>query len=180
MEPATTTIVVMGVSGSGKSTVAEKLVERLGWEFAEGDDFHPGANVAKMRAGTPLDDEDRRPWLRTVADWIGERERAGRSVIVTCSALRRSYREALRDGHPSVWFAHVTVDPEVLRDRLRKRTGHYMPSSLLESQLATLEPLQDDEPGAAVSGAGSPDERTSAPSASSTCSTVSSRASPRS
>lgn len=155
---ATTSIVVMGVSGSGKSTVAEKLVERLGWEFAEGDDFHPEANVAKMRAGTPLVDDDRWPWLRSLAGWIGEREQAGRSVVVTCSALKRSYREVLREGHPSVWFAHVTVDPDVLRDRLEKRTGHYMPSSLLESQIATLEQLQDDEPGAAVSGAGSPDD----------------------
>jgi len=155
---ATTSIVVMGVSGSGKSTVAEKLVERLGWEFAEGDDFHPEANVAKMRAGTPLVDDDRWPWLRSLAGWIGEREQAGRSVVVTCSALKRSYREVLCEGHPSVWFAHVTVDPDVLRDRLEKRTGHYMPSSLLESQVATLEQLQDDEPGAAVSGAGSPDD----------------------
>ncbi|HLM05959.1 MAG TPA: gluconokinase [Blastococcus sp.] len=155
---ATTSIVVMGVSGSGKSTVAEKLVERLGWEFAEGDDFHPEANVAKMRAGTPLVDDDRWPWLRSLAGWIGEREQAGRSVVVTCSALKRSYREVLCEGHPSVWFAHVTVDPDVLRDRLEKRTGHYMPSSLLESQIATLEQLQDDEPGAAVSGAGSPDD----------------------
>jgi gluconokinase len=158
MDPGTTSIIVMGVSGSGKSTVAEKLVERLGWEFAEGDDFHPEPNVAKMRAGIALDDEDRWPWLRTLAGWIGEREKAGLSVVVTCSALKRSYREVLRDGHPSVWFAHVTVDAELLRDRLEKRTGHYMPSSLLESQLALLEQLEDDEPGAAVSGAGSPDD----------------------
>jgi gluconokinase len=154
--PATTSVVVMGVSGSGKSTVAAGLVERLGWEFAEGDEFHPPENVAKMRAGTPLTDEDRWPWLRRLADWIGERERAGRSVVVTCSALRRAYREVLGDGHPSVWFAHVTADAELIRDRLEHRTGHYMPASLLDSQLATLEPLQDDEPGAAVSGAGAP------------------------
>jgi gluconokinase len=155
--PRTTSIVVMGVSGSGKSTVAQGLVDRLGWEFAEGDDFHPPANVEKMRAGQPLDDDDRWPWLRRLADWIGERERSGRSVVVTCSALRRSYRDLLRDGHPSVWFAHVTADPGVLRERVTSRTGHYMPVSLLESQLATLEPLQDDEPGARVSGAGAPE-----------------------
>jgi gluconokinase len=155
--PATTTVVVMGVSGSGKSTVAAHLVERLGCEFAEGDEFHPEANVAKMRAGIPLDDDDRWPWLRTLADWIGDHERDGRSVVVTCSALKRSYRDLLRDGHPSVWFAHVTVDRAVLEDRLQKRTGHYMPASLLESQLATLEPLQDDEPGAAISGAAAPE-----------------------
>ena len=152
-----TTIVVMGVSGSGKSTVAATLVDRLGWEFAEGDDFHPPANVEKMRSGTPLDDGDRWPWLRSLAAWIGEREQAGRNVVVTCSALKRSYRDLLRDGHPSVWFAHVTVDPDVLRARLGKRTGHYMPSSLLDSQLATLQPLEDDEPGASISGAGAPD-----------------------
>ena len=156
--PGTTTIVVMGVSGSGKSTVAAGLVERLGWEFAEGDEFHPPANVEKMRAGHPLDDEDRWPWLRTLADWIGQHERAGRSVVVTCSALKRSYRDLLCDGHPSVWFAQVTADAELIRERLQHRTGHYMPASLLDSQLATLEPLQDDEPGARISGAGAPDD----------------------
>ena len=155
--PGTTSIVVMGVSGSGKSTVAAGLVERLGWEFAEGDDFHPPGNVAKMSAGQPLDDDDRWPWLRRLADWIGEHERGGRSVVVTCSALKKVYRDLLRDGHPSVWFAHVTVDPDLLRDRVAGRAGHYMPVSLLESQLAALEPLQDDEPGASVSGAGAPE-----------------------
>ncbi len=151
------TLVVMGVSGSGKSTVAALLVERLDCTFAEGDEFHPAANVEKMRSGTPLTDEDRWPWLRRLADWIGEHEQAGRCAVVTCSALKRSYRDLLRDGHPSVWFAHVTADRELIRERLEHRTGHYMPSSLLESQLATLEPLGDDEPGASVSGAGSPE-----------------------
>jgi gluconokinase len=155
---APTCIVVMGVSGSGKSTVAAGLVERLGWEFAEGDDFHPPANVEKMRSGTPLGDEDRWPWLRTLAAWIGEHEQAGTSTVVTCSALKRAYRDVLRDGHPSVWFAHVTADRELLSERVEHRTGHYMPSSLLESQLATLQPLQDDEPGASVSGAGAPED----------------------
>jgi gluconokinase len=156
--PDTTSIVVMGVSGSGKSTVADGLVDRLGWEFAEGDEFHPPENVDKMRRGIPLDDEDRGPWLRRLANWIGERERSGGSVVVTCSALKRSYRDVLCDGHPSVWFAHVTADAAVLRERLEHRTGHYMPASLLESQLAILEPLQDDEPGAAISGAGAPED----------------------
>ena len=151
------TIVVMGVSGSGKSTVAALLVDRLGGEFAEGDEFHPAANVEKMRSGIPLTDEDRWPWLRRLAEWIGEHERAGRCAVVTCSALKRSYRDLLRDGHPSVWFAHVTADAELIRERLEHRSGHYMPASLLDSQLATLEPLQDDEPGASVSGAGSPE-----------------------
>jgi gluconokinase len=152
-----TAVVVMGVSGSGKSTVASGLVDRLGWEFAEGDDFHPPENVAKMRAGTPLDDDDRWPWLRSLAEWIGDHERDGKSVVVTCSALERSYRDLLCEGHPSVWFAHVETSPELLRDRVAQRTGHYMPASLLDSQLATLEPLEDDEPGATVSGAGSPE-----------------------
>ena len=161
MSPAgplgTTTIVVMGVSGSGKSTVAATLVDRLGWEFAEGDDFHPPENVEKMRAGHALDDADRLPWLRSLAAWIGEHEKAGRNVVVTCSALKRTYRDLLCDGHPSVWFAHVTAGPELIRDRMEHRTGHYMPASLLDSQLSTLQPLQDDEPGAAISGAGTPE-----------------------
>jgi gluconokinase len=153
----TTSIVVMGVSGSGKSTIAALLVERLGWDFAEGDDFHPPENVAKMRAGHPLDDGDRWPWLRRIADWIGEHERAGRSDIVTCSALKRRYRDFLRDGHPSVWFAHVTAGKELIRERMEHRTGHYMPVSLLDSQLDTLEPLQPDEPGVTIPGDSPPE-----------------------
>jgi gluconokinase len=153
-----TTVVVMGVSGSGKSTVALKLVERLGWDFAEGDDFHPPENVAKMRSGHALDDEDRWPWLRLLAAWIGEHEQRGESAVVTCSALKRSYRDLLRDGHPSVWFAHVAADAALLRERLEARKGHYMPASLLDSQLETLQPLESDEPGATVPGVGTPDD----------------------
>ena len=156
--PRTATVVVMGVSGSGKSTTAAEVVRRLGWDFAEGDDFHPAANVEKMRAGTPLTDEDRWPWLRSLAEWIGRHEQEGRSAVVTCSALKRSYRDLLRDGHPSVWFAHVAEDPALIRSRIEHRTGHYMPASLLDSQLATLEPLQPDEPGAEVSGSGPTEE----------------------
>ncbi|WP_040337136.1 gluconokinase [Candidatus Blastococcus massiliensis] len=153
-----TTVVVMGVSGSGKTTVAVQLAERLNWEFAEGDDFHPRANVEKMAAGHPLDDDDRWPWLRTIGRWIDQREATGRSVVVTCSALKRSYRDLLREGRSSVWFAHVTADPDVIRDRIEHRSGHYMPASLLDSQLATLEPLGPDEAGAEISGAAPPDE----------------------
>ena len=156
--PATTTIVVMGVSGSGKSSVAREISRQLGWEFIEGDDLHPPANVAKMAGGTPLDDADRWPWLRRVAGVIGEREAAGADLVLTCSALKRGYRDLLRDGHPSVWFAHVHVSPEVLAERLRARTGHYMPASLLDSQLAALEPLGEDEPGEVVAGNGSLEE----------------------
>lgn len=152
--PATTSIVVMGASGSGKTSVAVELARQLGWDYIEGDDLHPAANVAKMANGIPLDDEDRWPWLRTIAEVIGAREAAGTSFLVTCSALKRSYRDLLRDGHPSVWFAHVYVSEAVLTARLQRRTGHYMPPSLLGSQLATLQPLADDEPGAVIPGDG--------------------------
>jgi gluconokinase len=155
---APTSVVVMGVSGSGKSTVAAGLVKRLGWDFAEGDDFHPAANVEKMRSGQPLDDDDRWPWLRTLAAWIGEHEQAGTSVVVTCSALKRSYRDLLRTGNEGVWFAYVDVPEDVLAERLGRRQGHYMPPSLLTSQLATLEPLQDDEAGITVPGTGDAEE----------------------
>jgi gluconokinase len=151
-----TAVVVMGVSGSGKTTVAVELARRLGWEFAEGDDHHPAANVEKMRAGTPLDDADREPWLRGLAGWIAERERAGTSCVLTCSALKRSYRDLLRQGNDSVFFTHVEVPETVLAERLAQRTDHYMPPSLLTSQLASLEPLQDDEPGVTVPGTGEP------------------------
>jgi gluconokinase len=146
----TRTIVVMGVAGSGKSTVMHALAERLGWVCAEADDFHPAANIARMAAGTPLTDEDRWPWLAALAAWIGEQEAAGRDAIVTCSALRRVYRERLRAGHDSVWFAHLAAPREILAARIEGRRGHYMPVSLLASQLDTLEPLEPDESGITV------------------------------
>src|SRR3954451_20787557 len=105
-------IVVMGGSGAGKTTVGQGIARALGWLFAEGDDFHPAANVAKMHAGHPLTDEDRWPWLQKLADWIGEREAAGDNAVLTCSALKRSYRERLEHGHPSVRFVDVSVSPE--------------------------------------------------------------------
>jgi gluconokinase len=145
--PPTTTVVVMGVSGSGKTTVATGAAAALGWKYSEGDDFHPAANVEKMRSGHPLDDEDRWPWLRDIASWIGDRERLGESVVVTCSALKRSYRDLLADGHPSVVFCELEVPAAVLADRMAHREGHYMPASLLRSQLDTLQPLQPDERG---------------------------------
>ena len=151
-----TAVVVMGVSGSGKTTVAQQLARRLGWEFAEGDDHHPAANVEKMRAGIPLDDADREPWLRALAGWIAAHEQAGSSCVLTCSALKRSYRDLLREGNGSVFFAYVAVPEAVLLERVTARTGHYMPPSLLGSQLAALEPLQDDEPGITVPGTGEP------------------------
>jgi gluconokinase len=152
----TTTLVVMGVSGSGKTTVATAVADRLGWVFAEGDDFHPAANVAKMRAGHPLTDEDRWPWLEVLSGWISAREAAGENAVLTCSALKRAYRDKLNS--PSVLFVHVTVSADTLRRRLARRQDHYMPASLLDSQLATLEPLGPDEPGFTVPGDGDPEE----------------------
>jgi len=142
-----TTLVLIGVAGVGKSSVMAALQDRLGWPALEGDSIHPALNVRKMAAGTPLTDADREPWLRRIADWIGKREREGVSSLVTCSALRRTYRDLLRNGHPSVWFVHMDAPPSVLEARMERRTGHFMPASLLASQLATLEPLGRDEPG---------------------------------
>jgi gluconokinase/shikimate kinase len=136
-------LVLMGVSGCGKSTVAGVLAGRLGWPLAEGDDLHPPANVAKMAAGHPLTDTDRAPWLALVRRWIDERDAAGQSGLVTCSALKRSYRDALRTD--SVVFVYLHGTREQLLARLTGRHGHFMPASLLDSQLATLEPPGADE-----------------------------------
>jgi gluconokinase len=151
-------VVVMGVSGSGKTTLAESLAERLGWEFQEGDDLHPPENVAKMSRGEPLTDEDRRPWLEAIGRWLDGRRAAGSHAVVTCSALRRSYRDLLRVDRPRLVFCHVTASAELIAHRLEHRRGHYMPASLLPSQLATLEPLGADEPGVTVSADGSPEQ----------------------
>jgi gluconokinase len=151
-------IVVMGVSGSGKTTVGEGIAAAMAWDYAEGDHFHSAANVDKMRSGTPLTDDDRWPWLRAIGDWLSAHEASARSAVVTCSALRRVYRDLLRDGRPGVRFCHVHADAELIKERLAHRTGHYMPPSLLQSQLATLEPLEPDEPGVVVSIAGTPEE----------------------
>lgn len=147
---STTTLVIMGVAGTGKTTLMDALADRLGWPTAEGDEFHPPGNVEKMRVGQPLGDADRWPWLESIAAWIGARERAGESALVTCSALRRAYREVLRRGHPSVRFVHLVAPRAVLEERMRHRSGHYMPGSLLASQLDTLEPLEPNEPGIVV------------------------------
>ncbi|RCV49561.1 gluconokinase [Marinitenerispora sediminis] len=139
--------VFMGVSGSGKSTVAGQVAERLGLPFAEADSFHPEANIAKMSQGVPLTDADRGPWLTTLAEWIREHERRGEATVMACSALRRAYRDILRTGAPSVYFLHLDAPTEVIAARMRARTGHFMPAGLLASQAATLEPLEPDEPG---------------------------------
>ncbi|RPF21374.1 gluconokinase [Myceligenerans xiligouense] len=147
-------IVVMGTAGSGKTTVAALLAGRLQAAFAEGDDFHTPANVAKMAAGRPLDDDDRRPWLREIRDWLAEELGAGRTAVVPCSALRREYRDILRTagrrGSDDVRFVHLTGSYDLLRERIQGRAGHFMKPAMLDSQLATLEPLQDDEPGIGV------------------------------
>lgn len=149
-------VIVMGVSGSGKTTVAKGIAEQMGWEYAEGDDFHTEENVKKMASGHPLTDEDRWPWLKAIATWIDERERAESSAVVTCSALRRVYRDLLREGRPGVRFCHLAPDPDVIAERLAQRVDHYMPASLLPSQLSTLEPLEDDEPGVVITKVESP------------------------
>jgi gluconokinase len=151
-------VVVMGVSGSGKTTLAEGIAARLHWRFQEGDELHPRANVEKMSRGEPLTDDDRQPWLDAIGRWLDERAAAGESAVLTCSALRRVYRDRMREGRPGVRFCHVVASPQTLRDRLQHRRGHYMPASLLSSQLATLEPLADDEPGVTVSADGSPED----------------------
>ena len=147
-------LVVAGVAGSGKTTLARAVAEQLGWTFLEGDDLHPPANITRMAAGQPLRDEDRRPWLDAIGRRIDAITAAGGDLVVTCSALRRSYREELRRGRSGVEFCLVVAPRAVIAERLRHRTGHFMPASLLDSQLATLELLGPDEPGFVVEATG--------------------------
>jgi carbohydrate kinase (thermoresistant glucokinase family) len=140
-------VIVMGVSGCGKSTIAAMLAGRMRWEFEEGDALHPPENVAKMASGQPLDDEDRTPWLRAVAAQIDHWRLAGRSGVITCSALKRRYREILTGNRPDVRLAFLKGSKELIANRLAARQGHFMPAALLDSQLATLEePLEDENP----------------------------------
>jgi gluconokinase len=140
-------IVVMGVSGSGKSTVGAALAQRLRVPFADADDFHPPANIAKMTAGEPLNDDDRYPWLEAIGEWLAQRDSGG---VMSCSALKRRYRDQLRNHRPDVSFVHLSGTPEVIGRRQASRPGHFMPASLLASQFETLEPLQSDERGATI------------------------------
>jgi gluconokinase len=151
-------VIVMGVSGTGKSTIATALAEQLGWPFIEGDDLHPRSNVAKMESGEPLTDDDRAPWLEAIRERALEGAAAGRSTVITCSALKRQYRDSLRDGVGAMFFVHLHGTQEVLEPRMAKRERHFMPTGLLQSQLDTLEPLDDDEDGAVVDISGTVDE----------------------
>jgi gluconokinase len=141
----------MGVSGTGKTTIAVRLAECLGWTFVEGDDLHPPANIAKMSAGIPLDDDDRRPWLEALASLQAFHHAEGVSTVLTCSALKRCYRDVLRSRVPegSVTFVHLVAPWDVLRRRMESRE-HFMPASLLQSQFDALEPLGADEHGVEV------------------------------
>ena len=153
-----TAVIVMGVTGTGKTTIGTRVAGRLGWRFEEGDSLHPPENIAKMSSGHALTDDDRWPWLRKIGTWIDDEERAGHSVVVSCSALKRSYRDLLRDGRSGVLFLHLNGTKEQIAARLAQRHGHFMPPSLLDSQLADLQPLQPDEAGVAVSIEGDPDD----------------------
>ena len=144
-EPAT--VVVMGVSGSGKSTVGTALARRLRVPFVDADTLHPAANIAKMAAGEPLDDDDRYPWLERVGDWLAAHRDGG---VVSCSALKRAYRDQLRAHCPGVEFLHLSGSADLIGARLAARTEHFMPLALLRSQLDTLEPLGVDEAGSTV------------------------------
>lgn len=149
-------VVVMGVAGSGKTTVARLLAARLAVPFADADDVHPRSNIAKMSAGIPLDDRDRQPWLNSLAEWLRERHHAGDGGVLACSALKRRYRDGFRDTAPELFFLHLTADRSVLARRLDGRRGHFAGAALLDSQLDTLEPLRPDEPGAVLPAGGAP------------------------
>ncbi|MFO1046638.1 MAG: gluconokinase [Geminicoccaceae bacterium] len=156
--PMPAVLVVMGVSGSGKTTIGALLARRLGWEFADGDDFHPPANVAKMHGGAPLTDDDRWPWLRAIAAWIAATRRAGGHGVVACSALKRRYREVLLAGRPAVQLVYLQGGPELIGGRLGARHDHFMPASLLLSQFEALEEPGPDEDPITVAVAGTPGE----------------------
>jgi gluconokinase len=138
-------LIVAGVSGSGKTTVGAMLAGRLGWRFADADEFHPAANIEKMRGGTPLTDDDRWPWLRAIGAWMDERIARGESAVLTCSALKRSYRDMLLGGRPQARMVFLAADRQVLARRLAARHGHFFPQQLLGTQFADLELPRPDE-----------------------------------
>jgi carbohydrate kinase (thermoresistant glucokinase family) len=132
-------VLLMGVSGSGKTTTGKRLATALGWPFRDADEFHPPANIAKMAAGQPLDDADRGPWLAAIGAWIDDQRRSGQNGIVSCSALKRGYRETLAGGRPDVAVVYLKGSKALIGDRLSRRRGHFMPPALLDSQFAALE-----------------------------------------
>ncbi|MFI0966400.1 gluconokinase [Streptomyces sp. NPDC021080] len=147
-EPAI--VVVMGVSECGKSSTGILLAERLGVPFLEADDLHPAANRAKMAAGRPLTEEDRGPWLAAISEWIGQAAASRTGGVVACSALRYRYRQMFRGAGAGVWLLHLSLDEAAARRRVARRSGHFMPAALVDSQYAELEPLRPDEPGLTV------------------------------
>ena len=147
-------IVLIGVSGSGKTTVGKRLAPAIGATFLEGDDYHSSANIAKMRSG-PLQDTDRWPWLEKIGIAVGSHLKQGRSVVASCSALRRGYRDALCKGaRHELTFVHLTISPQILEARMKGRRQHFMPATLLRSQMETLEPLQPGEHGTEIAETG--------------------------
>lgn len=150
-------LVIMGVSGSGKTTVGAMLARRLGWPFQEGDDLHPTANLEKMRSGIPLTDEDRRPWLELIADWVDQHMDASENGVVTCSALKREYRDAIDRRRHGVVFVFLDGSKATIARRLESRHGHFMPPQLLQSQLEDLEPPAPDEPAIRIGIQASPE-----------------------
>jgi gluconokinase len=152
-------LVVMGVSGAGKTTLGEMLATRFGWPYKEGDELHPPANVAKMKSGHALDDADRAPWLAAIGAWIDGWTRAGQSGVISCSALKRAYRDTLDHGRPAVRFVFIDLDEATIAARLKDRKHAYWPASLLHSQFETLEPPQPDEPVIRVDGRTSREEQ---------------------
>jgi gluconokinase len=146
-------VVVMGVAGCGKTTVGQLLAARLGFPYAEADSFHPAANIAKMRRGDPLDDQDRQPWLAAIADHIRRESRQ----VVSCSALKHRYRDTLRQANPRAWFLHLVISPQAAAQRVSGRPGHFMPAALVNSQFAALEPLSQ-EAGLEVDATRPPEE----------------------
>jgi gluconokinase len=151
-------LIVMGVSGSGKSTIGQALADSFGREFIDGDDLHPRANKEKMAAGNPLNDQDRAPWLEIIADRIGSELADGKPIVVACSSLKKSYRRILTAYAPTTVFVHLSGEREIIAERQSHRQHEYMPNSLLDSQFETLEPLVDDERGIVVDLGQTPDE----------------------
>jgi gluconokinase len=151
-------VVVMGAAGSGKTTVGRLLADALGVTFADADEFHPAANVAKMATGRPLDDADRAPWLAALADWLRAHREAGEGAVLACSALKAAYRDRLRQVHPELWLLYLEAGEDLLTRRIAARRDHFMPASMVGSQLRTLEPPRPGERGLTVDAATAPTE----------------------